>query len=362
MSTIVEVIGREVLDTRGNPTVEVEVELLSGGRGRAIVPSGASTGVHEAVELRDGGERYGGKGVLERRRPRQRRDRRPRGGHGVHRPAAPRRRAGHPRRHRRQVPPRRQRHPRRVARGGQGVGRRGGPPALPLRRGRQRARAADAVLQRAERRCARRQQRRPPGVHARARGRGELRRRRCAGAPRPTTRSEPGCTTAGCPPRSATKAASPRICRRTKRRSRCCSARSRPRATRRATRSRSRSTPRRPSSTRDGRYVLAGEGADYSSDGVGRPPGHPLRPLPDRVDRRRHGRRRLGRLARAHAASRRHACNSSATTSSSPTSTGSRRASTAVSPTRCSSRSTRSARSRRRSTRCSSRARTGTRR
>src|SRR5262249_7092540 len=63
VSTIVEVVGREVLDSRGNPTVEVDVELLSGSRGRAIVPSGASTGVHEAVELRDGGERYGGKGV-----------------------------------------------------------------------------------------------------------------------------------------------------------------------------------------------------------------------------------------------------------------------------------------------------------
>ena len=63
MSTIVEVVGREVLDSRGNPTVEVEVELLSGARGRAIVPSGASTGAHEAHELRDGGERYGGKGV-----------------------------------------------------------------------------------------------------------------------------------------------------------------------------------------------------------------------------------------------------------------------------------------------------------
>ncbi|MEX1007332.1 MAG: phosphopyruvate hydratase [Acidimicrobiia bacterium] len=63
MSTIVEVIGREVLDSRGNPTVEVGVELVSGARGRAIVPSGASTGAHEAVELRDGGERYGGKGV-----------------------------------------------------------------------------------------------------------------------------------------------------------------------------------------------------------------------------------------------------------------------------------------------------------
>jgi enolase len=63
VSTIVQVVGREVLDTRGNPTVEVEVELLSGARGRAIVPSGASTGAHEAVELRDGGERFGGKGV-----------------------------------------------------------------------------------------------------------------------------------------------------------------------------------------------------------------------------------------------------------------------------------------------------------
>src|SRR4051794_32661856 len=63
MSAIVEIVGREVLDSRGNPTVEVEVELLSGARGRAIVPSGASTGAHEAHELRDGGERYGGKGV-----------------------------------------------------------------------------------------------------------------------------------------------------------------------------------------------------------------------------------------------------------------------------------------------------------
>ena len=63
MSAIVEVVGREVLDSRGNPTVEVEVELLSGARGRAIVPSGASTGAHEAHELRDGGERYGGKGT-----------------------------------------------------------------------------------------------------------------------------------------------------------------------------------------------------------------------------------------------------------------------------------------------------------
>src|SRR4051812_31124511 len=63
MSTIEHVSGREVLDSRGNPTIEVEVFLESGAKGRAIVPSGASTGAHEAVELRDGGDRYGGKGV-----------------------------------------------------------------------------------------------------------------------------------------------------------------------------------------------------------------------------------------------------------------------------------------------------------
>jgi enolase len=63
MSEIVSVIGREILDSRGNPTVEVEVTLASGAKGRAAVPSGASTGEHEAVELRDGGSRYLGKGV-----------------------------------------------------------------------------------------------------------------------------------------------------------------------------------------------------------------------------------------------------------------------------------------------------------
>src|SRR2546425_10609445 len=63
MSAIEHVAGREVIDSRGNPTVEVEVFLESGATGRAIVPSGASTGAHEAVELRDGGKRFGGKGV-----------------------------------------------------------------------------------------------------------------------------------------------------------------------------------------------------------------------------------------------------------------------------------------------------------
>ena len=65
MTFIEAIIGREVLDSRGNPTVEAEVFLASGAVGQAIVPSGASTGEHEAVELRDGDEkRYKGKGVL----------------------------------------------------------------------------------------------------------------------------------------------------------------------------------------------------------------------------------------------------------------------------------------------------------
>jgi enolase len=64
MTVILGVYGRQILDSRGNPTVEVEVELASGAFGRAAVPSGASTGSFEAVELRDGGEAYGGKGVL----------------------------------------------------------------------------------------------------------------------------------------------------------------------------------------------------------------------------------------------------------------------------------------------------------
>ncbi len=65
MTAIIDIVAREILDSRGNPTVEVDVVLEDGSIGRAAVPSGASTGAHEAVEKRDGGERYGGKGVTE---------------------------------------------------------------------------------------------------------------------------------------------------------------------------------------------------------------------------------------------------------------------------------------------------------
>jgi enolase len=64
MPKIKDIKAREILDSRGNPTVEVDVTLSSGAFGRAAVPSGASTGSHEAVELRDGDKRYGGKGVM----------------------------------------------------------------------------------------------------------------------------------------------------------------------------------------------------------------------------------------------------------------------------------------------------------
>ena len=145
MSIIDDVAGREILDSRGNPTVEVEVELISGARGRAAVPSGASTGAHEAVELRDGGDRYGGKGVLDAV------------GHvnGEIRDAvvgldAPTSARSTPRSSTldgtdEQEPPRRQRDPRRVARGGQGRRRGVRPAAVPLRRRRERARAAGAA-------------------------------------------------------------------------------------------------------------------------------------------------------------------------------------------------------------------------
>src|SRR5947209_76351 len=66
LTTIEDIVAREILDSRGNPTIEVEVLLMGGKTGVAAVPSGASTGVHEAVELRDGDKsRYGGKGVLQ---------------------------------------------------------------------------------------------------------------------------------------------------------------------------------------------------------------------------------------------------------------------------------------------------------
>ena len=193
MATIEAVGAREILDSRGNPTVEVEVALDDGTIGRAAVPSGASTGQFEAVELRDGGDRYGGKGVqkavtavlddiapalvgyeaTEQRLLDQELDR--------------------PRRHRGQVPLRRQRDPRRLARGGPGGRRVGRPAAVPLRRRPDGPPAAGPDDEHPQRRRPRGQQRRRPGVHDRADRRADVRGRAALGhrdLPRAQERAE----------------------------------------------------------------------------------------------------------------------------------------------------------------------------
>jgi enolase len=104
MSAIVDIVAREILDSRGNPTVECDVLLESGVMGRAAVPSGASTGSREAIELRDGdAARYLGKGVLQGRRERQHRDLRGHHGPGRRGAGLHRQDPDRPRRHREQV-------------------------------------------------------------------------------------------------------------------------------------------------------------------------------------------------------------------------------------------------------------------
>ena len=121
MTAIVDIIGREILDSRGNPTVEVDVVLEDGSMGRAAVPSGASTGAHEAVELRDGDKaRYLGKGVLKAVDAVNGEIFDALGGMDAEDQVADRRGHDRARRHAEQEPARRQRHPRRVAGGRQG--------------------------------------------------------------------------------------------------------------------------------------------------------------------------------------------------------------------------------------------------
>ena len=168
MSAIERVHARQILDSRGNPTVEVELALRSGATGRAAVPSGASTGEFEATELRDGGSEYLGKGVTQAVGNVNGEIAEAIAGARRRRPGRAGRQADRARRHAEQVAPGRQRDPRRVA-GRRARGRRGGGPAavaLPRRRGR--ARPAGADDERPQRRRARRQHGRLPGVHDRA--------------------------------------------------------------------------------------------------------------------------------------------------------------------------------------------------
>ena len=176
MTRITEVRGRQVLDSRGNPTVEVDVRLESGAAGSAIVPSGASTGVHEAVELRDGGAAWGGKGVT--RAVANVNERAARGRHRSRRrrPGRARRRADRRRRHAEQGPSRRERDSRGLAGGCEGSGRGGRRPALPSSRRRRGKNAARPDAERDQRRRPRGELDRPAGIHGRPCRGGHLRR------------------------------------------------------------------------------------------------------------------------------------------------------------------------------------------
>ena len=193
MTAIATVVGREILDSRGNPTVEVDVVLTNGAFGRAAVPSGASTGAHEAHELRDGGKRYGGKGVRTRGGSGQRRDPQSSDRFRCQRPAWARPAPLRARRHRQQEAARRQRHSRRVARHRQGRRARPRPAALSLSRRRGCDAAAGADDEHLERRRACRQSDRLPGIHDRAGRRAEFRRGAAHGRgslPRAESRAE----------------------------------------------------------------------------------------------------------------------------------------------------------------------------
>jgi enolase len=135
MSAIVDIVGREILDSRGNPTVECDVLLESGTMGRAAVPSGASTGSREAIELRDGDKaRYLGKGVLKAVEHINTEISESVLGLDASRAGLPGQDPDRPGRHRQQEPPGRQRHAGREHGGGPRRGRRIRPAAVPLLR------------------------------------------------------------------------------------------------------------------------------------------------------------------------------------------------------------------------------------
>ena len=334
MAAIEAVGAREILDSRGNPTVEVEVVLDDGTIARAAVPCGASTGAFEAVELRDGGRPLPRQGRAEGRRRSHRRpsapsDRGPR----RRRPAADRPDDARPRRHAQQGQARRQRDPRRLARGGPGRRRLRGPAALPLRRRPQRPPAAGADDEHPQRRRPRRHQRRRPGVHDRADRRADL-PRGAALRRRGLPRAQGGAEGAGPGHRRR---------RRGRLRARPASQPGRTRPDRRGDRQgrlRARQG-HRARARRRGQRVLRGDGRLHlrgrarsrrRDDRLLRRAG---RRLPDRLDRGPARRGRLGRLEGHHRRRSAPRPRSSATTCSSPTSSGCSGASPAARPTRC---------------------------
>ena len=168
MTAIADIHAREILDSRGNPTVEVEVTLDSGTIGRAAVPSGASTGAHEAVEKRDGGPRFGGRGVRQAVDAVNGEIFDALSGLRCRGPAGDRPGDDRARRHAEQGAARRQRDPRGQPRLRQGGRRRSRRTALPLCRRRLRPHLAGADDEHRQWRCARRQPDRHPGIHGHA--------------------------------------------------------------------------------------------------------------------------------------------------------------------------------------------------
>ena len=190
MTTIVRIVGREILDSRGNPTVEADVYLADGSMGRAAVPSGASTGEHEAVELRDGDKsRYLGKGTLKAVSHINGRDRRGAARQGRHAAGRDRRHHDRARRHRQQGTAGRQRHPGGFHGGGAGRGGgRSAPRSTATWAAWARPRLPVPHDEHHQRRRARRQFRGRAGVHDRARSAPRSSPRRCAWAWRCSTR------------------------------------------------------------------------------------------------------------------------------------------------------------------------------
>ena len=280
MTDIADIRAREILDSRGNPTVEVEVMLDSGAVGRAAVPSGASTGAHEAVEMRDGDpKRYGGKRRARGGRRGQRRDLRRAQRHRRRRPAPDRPHADRTRRHAEQGQARRQRHARGQPGLREGGGDRLGPAALPLRRRRLRAHPAGADDEHRQWRRARRQPDRHPGIHDHAGRRAELRRRGAHGRPKFSMRCAASCTMPGTTPMSATRAGSRRTSLRPTRRCRLSCRRSRAAGYQPGEEVALALDPASTEFFRDGKYRLEGEGKV--------------------LDRRRHGRLLRGSGRRA---------------------------------------------------------------
>ena len=335
-TSIAEIRAREIIDSRGNPTIEVDVQLDGGALGRAAVPSGASTGVHEALELRDGDPQpLRRQGRLKRRRQRQRPDRRGAPGRRRDRAIRARRAADRARRHREQVQARRQRDARRIARR-RARRRRGGrrrrsiaisnPDAsvmpVPMMNVINGGKHADSSVDMQEfmivplgaptyRRSDAHGRRGLPRAGRRAEEAWAIDQRRRRGRLRPQSAQQRGADRSD--PRSDREG---RLSSR-----RRCRARARP-GLQRVLRRR----PLRVCALGQEGARLGSRWSDFMRD-LGRP-------LPNRLDRGRAGRRRLGGMANADARTRREAYNSSATTSSSPIRNAWSAASASTRPTR----------------------------